>query len=80
MTMQEHYQPAAIEPATQKKWDDARIFNAFGDAPKPKYYRLSMFPYLSDKLRVGHVRSYAVDGILSRFKLPNDSNIIQPMG
>ena len=47
MTMQEHYQPAAIEPAAQKKWDDARIFNVSEDASKPKYYCLSMFPYPS---------------------------------
>ena len=42
--MQEQYQPAAIEPAAQKKWDDARIFNVSEDASKPKYYCLSMFP------------------------------------
>ncbi|WP_404566431.1 hypothetical protein, partial [Neisseria gonorrhoeae] len=40
MTMQEHYQPAAIEPAAQKKWDDARISNVSEDASKPKYYCL----------------------------------------
>ena len=78
--MQEHYQPSQIEPATQQKWAEQRAFNVSEDPSKPKFYCLSMFPYPSGKLHMGHVRNYTIGDVRSRFKKMQGYNVLQPMG
>ena len=78
--MQEHYQPSLIEPAAQQKWAEQRAFNVSEDPSKPKFYCLSMFPYPSGKLHMGHVRNYTIGDVRSRFKKMQGYNVLQPMG
>ena len=78
--MQEHYQPSLIEPAAQQKWAAQRAFNVTEDTSKPKFYCLSMFPYPSGKLHMGHVRNYTIGDVRSRFKKMQGYNVLQPMG
>ena len=78
--MQEHYQPSLIEPAAQQKWATQRAFNVTEDPSKPKFYCLSMFPYPSGKLHMGHVRNSTIGDVRSRFKKMQGYNVLQPMG
>ena len=77
-----HYQPERIERDAQAHWDQSAAFRA-GDpaaAGKPKYYCLSMFPYPSGKLHMGHVRNYTIGDVVTRFHKMRGYDVLQPMG
>jgi leucyl-tRNA synthetase len=78
--MQERYDPAQIEPAAQRFWDEQGSFAATEDPSRPRYYCLCMFPYPSGRLHMGHVRNYTIGDVLSRFMRMQGHNVLQPMG
>lgn len=78
--MQEQYRPDMIEPKVQQYWVENKVFKAIKDESKEKYYCLSMFPYPSGRLHMGHVRNYTIGDVISRYQRMLGKNVLQPFG
>ena len=78
--MHDRYDPAAVEAQAQEFWAATRAFSVDEDPSRPKYYCLSMFPYPSGRLHMGHVRNYTIGDVITRFMRMQGYNVLQPMG
>ncbi|WP_445427849.1 leucine--tRNA ligase [Alishewanella sp. HL-SH05] len=78
--MQQQYNPQQIETTLQQQWQDTNAFKVTEDPNKEKFYCLSMFPYPSGRLHMGHVRNYTIGDVVSRFQRMQGKNVMQPMG
>jgi leucyl-tRNA synthetase len=78
--MYEHYRPQEVEGAAQAFWEKSRAFEVREDPSRPKFYCLSMLPYPSGALHMGHVRNYTIGDVIARFQRMQGKNVLQPMG
>lgn len=78
--MEENYQAHEIEARAQSHWEKSKTFKAIEDDSREKFYCLSMFPYPSGRLHMGHVRNYTIGDVISRYQRMLGKNVLQPMG
>ncbi len=78
--MNEQYRPQKIEQKIQQHWQENDSFKCEEDLQKEKFYCLSMFPYPSGRLHMGHVRNYTIGDVVSRYQRMQGKNVLQPMG
>ena len=78
--MTHEYNPAEIEAKAQQYWQENQCFAVYEDPDKEKYYCLSMLPYPSGQLHMGHVRNYTIGDVISRYQRMLGKNVMQPMG
>jgi len=78
--MQENYDAQQIEQDAQEFWQENQVFKVVEDANAEKFYCLSMFPYPSGRLHMGHVRNYSIGDVISRYQRMQGKNVLQPMG
>lgn len=78
--MNKIFQPQVIEAAAQKYWDETHAFETKEDATKPKFYCLSMLPYPSGQIHMGHARNYTIGDVISRYQRMLGKNVMQPLG
>jgi leucyl-tRNA synthetase len=78
--MQQEYRPDEVEAAAQQFWQENNSFQVTEDPDREKFYCLSMFPYPSGQLHMGHVRNYTIGDVISRYQRMQGKNVLQPMG